>query len=84
MPVFRNFAIHKFKKMDSIKFKTNLKCEGCVDKVTPSLNNLDGVKDWAVDLKSTDRVLTVTGNNIEEKAVVQALLQNGYKAEKAV
>ncbi|AHF15843.1 heavy-metal-associated domain-containing protein [Niabella soli] len=69
--------------MDIVKFKTNLKCEGCISKVTPALNSINGVKDWAVDLKDTDRILTITGSAIAEKAVVQALLQNGYKAEKA-
>ncbi|MBO9617808.1 MAG: heavy-metal-associated domain-containing protein [Niabella sp.] len=68
--------------MDIVKFKTNLKCEGCVSKVTPALNHLNGVKEWTVDLKDTDRTLTVTGDGVGEAAVIKALLQNGYKAEK--
>ncbi|HEX7756065.1 MAG TPA: cation transporter [Niabella sp.] len=68
--------------MDILQFKTNLKCEGCVSKITPALNELQGVDSWSVDLKVPERTLTVSGEALDEKAVTKALQENGYKAEK--
>ena len=33
------------------RFKTTLKCSGCVSKVTPFLNSLRDVTEWSVDLQ---------------------------------
>ena len=41
------------------RFKTTLKCSGCVSKVTPFLNSLRDVTEWSVDLQHPDKVLTV-------------------------
>ena len=42
------------------RFKTTLKCSGCVSKVTPFLSSLRDVNaDWSVDLQHPDKVLTV-------------------------
>ena len=53
------------------RFKTTLKCSGCVSKVTPFLNSLRDVTEWSVDLQHPDKVLTV------KKAFENA----GYKVE---
>ena len=65
----------------TLKFKTNIKCMGCVTTVTPALNETVGIGNWEVDLRSPDRELTV---NIEEKEtdnMIAALAQIGYQAE---
>lgn len=54
------------------RFKTTLKCSGCVSKVTPFLNSLRDVTEWSVDLQHPDKVLTVmlkTGDthSVEER-----------------
>lgn len=69
--------------METLKFKTTIKCSGCVDKVTPYLNATAGEDNWKVDIKSLDKVLTVVKeNNITEQEVVKAITEAGYKAER--
>jgi copper chaperone len=67
--------------MEQLKFKTNIKCGGCVAKVKPYLDNLKEVKSWNVDLASADRLLTVEGE-INAGLITGALAEAGYSAEK--
>ena len=46
--------------MDTIQFKTNIKCSGCIAKVTEILNATAGEDNWEVDLQSADKILTVS------------------------
>lgn len=66
--------------MEAIKFKTNIKCSGCVEKVTPFLNEALGENKWEVDYNDPAKVLTVTGEN-EKAKVIEAVEKAGYKAE---
>ena len=63
-------------------FKTNIKCNGCIQKVKPYLDDLKGIKSWEVDLTSQDRILSVEGDGIEPAGVISALKQAGYQAER--
>lgn len=63
------------------KFKTTLKCSGCVAKVTPLLNSLKDVVEWSVDLKDPDRVLTVSLKTGDTHSVKKAIEGAGYKVE---
>lgn len=68
--------------METLKFKTNIKCGGCIATVTPFLNKLETIENWEVDTTSPDKILTIKGiHNLDSKAVVQALENAGYKAE---
>jgi len=67
--------------METIKFKTNIKCTGCLSQVGPALNNTAGENNWQVDLTSIDKTLTVTGN-IREDEIIVAVKNAGYTAEK--
>jgi len=67
--------------MKSLKFKTTLKCDGCLSKVTPSLNKLVGEGNWNVDLQNTPKILTVT-TEVSEKEIEKAFQENGFQAEK--
>ncbi|KQS24754.1 heavy-metal-associated domain-containing protein [Dyadobacter sp. Leaf189] len=66
--------------METIKFKTNIKCGGCVATVTPFLNADKEVANWAVDLEDPQRILKVeTSHSAEE---IEELIKNaGYVAE---
>ncbi|MCS3796847.1 heavy-metal-associated domain-containing protein [Niastella sp. OAS944] len=69
--------------METIKFKTTIKCSGCIATVTPGLNETVGANNWQVDLQSPDKVLTVNTNGTnKEKDVIKKLEEAGYKAEK--
>lgn len=62
-------------------FKTNIKCDGCIAKVTPALNEVAGEGHWQVDLKDPLRPLTITGD-VSEKEIVDRLSKVGYRAER--
>lgn len=66
--------------MEAIKFKTTIKCSGCVAKVTPFLNEAVGEDNWEVDYNNPSKVLTVVGEKDKNK-VIQAVEKAGYKAE---
>lgn len=66
--------------METTKFKTTIKCSGCVAKVTPFLNEVLGEDNWEVDYNNPSKVLTVVGEKNTAK-VIQAVEKAGYKAE---
>lgn len=67
--------------MNTLKFKTNIKCNNCVAKVSPYLNESGIISEWNVDLENPDRILTVTGNGITAEYIKETLLKAGYKAD---
>ena len=66
--------------MEKIKFKTTIKCSGCVAKVTPFLNETLGEDNWEVDYNNPSKILTVVGENDKSK-VINAVERAGYRAE---
>lgn len=67
--------------MEKIKFKTNIKCAGCIEKVTPGLNETAGAGHWEVDISKPEKILTVD-SNVDEIRMKEALQKVGYKAER--
>ncbi len=45
--------------MTIMKFKTNVKCQGCVDRIAEIFTKNKEISSWEVDLTSDDKVLTV-------------------------
>lgn len=69
--------------METLQFKTTIKCSGCIEKVTPYLNETVGENNWEVDLQNPQKVLTIPNSEqINSSEVVEALAKAGYKAEK--
>ena len=68
--------------MEAIKFKTDIKCSGCLEKVTPHLNQAAGEDNWKVDIQNPQKILTVVGETNEAK-IKEAVQKAGFKAEKA-
>lgn len=67
--------------METVQFKTNIKCSGCIAAVTPVLNELAGEDNWEVDLLSPDKVLTVSTDKADQQQIKKAIEEKGYKAE---
>ena len=67
--------------MKTVKFKTNIKCSACVEKVTSYLNETIGENQWKVDLTDPSRVLTAD-HEIDQSKVNEALTKVGYKVER--
>lgn len=68
--------------METLKFKTNIKCGGCVATVTPHLNAMSGLEQWSVDTEVADKVLTVTGDaeNLQQETE-ETLKKAGFHGE---
>lgn len=68
--------------METIKFKTNLKCNGCISAITPAMNSIKGIIRWNVDLTTPDRLLIVECEDDVSADVLAAINKAGYKIEK--
>lgn len=65
----------------TLKFKTNINCSGCVEKVTPFLNDANGICHWDVDTANKDKILSVHSKGITEEEVIQKVQDAGFKIE---
>jgi copper chaperone len=68
--------------MKSLKYKTNINCGGCVNTVTPYLNNIKGVSNWRVATDTKDKILVVEGDDIESQQIEQAVRDAGFMIER--
>ncbi len=67
--------------METLKLKTNINCSGCVAKVTPSLNEVIGEKNWHVDTQNPKKVLTISGTQVSKNEVIRAIEKAGFKVQ---
>jgi len=67
--------------METLQFKTNIKCSGCIAQVTPALNKTVGENNWKVDIENPDKILTVSVAISIKDEVRQAIEKAGFKAE---
>lgn len=66
--------------MKSYKFKTNINCNGCINTVTPYLNQLEPAE-WKVDIKDKRKILEVHSDQITEKDIIDKVKEAGYEIE---
>ena len=66
--------------MKTSKFKTTIKCSGCIEKATPFLDEALGQSNWEVDTSNPSKVLTVLGDK-DPDTVVKVVEKAGFKAE---
>jgi copper chaperone CopZ len=67
--------------MELIRFKTTLKCNGCIAAVKPSLDAIDGLVKWEINLSTPDRILTTQVISADvNKKIVNAFKAAGYEA----
>ena len=67
--------------METLQFRTNINCGGCIAKVAPFMNeSKDIIRSWKVDTTTPDRILTVESDGSAEdvKAIVE---KAGFKAD---
>jgi len=71
--------------MQTLKFKTSLKCNGCVNAIKPSIDTIKEIKSWRVFLDVQDKTLEVDFENSSESeminAVKDAVRNTGYTIE---
>jgi len=70
--------------MKTLKFKSSLKCNGCVNAIKPGMEAIDDIKSWRVFLDVADKIIEVETDGDEEKItneVENAVTKAGYKIE---
>ena len=63
--------------METLKFKTNLRCGGCIANIKPELEKLEGLGEWKVDLSVPERLLEVEATPDKAASIVQAVKKAG-------
>jgi copper chaperone len=64
--------------METLRFKTSLKCGGCIKAITPGLESLTTIEKWSVDLESPDKVLKVEASDDVSEQVIDSVKKAGY------
>jgi len=65
----------------SLQFKTNINCGGCIAAVKPHLDNAEGICHWEVDTTNKDKVLTVKSDGIAQPEIIDIVKKAGFKIE---
>lgn len=68
--------------MENLTFKTNINCNGCLSKVSPQLNDVNGIEEWSVDLDNSEKTLTVNSSSASEEDILNAVKKVGFKIER--
>lgn len=67
--------------MNTLKFKTNVNCGGCIATVTPHLNQIKGIGKWSVDTSTPSKILTIEAEDMNPEVIIETLKEAGYKAD---
>ena len=65
--------------MGTFRFKTSLKCGGCIRAITPGLESLNVIEKWSVDLENPDKVLEVVASEDISESVIASVKKAGYE-----
>lgn len=68
--------------MNTIKFKTNINCAGCLAKVSPFLNAEQNIDKWEVDTSIPEKILTVEADEINADCVISVVKSAGFNIER--
>ncbi len=67
--------------METLKFKTNINCANCIERVTPFLDKKVGKGFWNVDIEDADKILTVKSDELTGEDIVKVIKRTGFNAE---
>ena len=59
--------------MTTLKFKSNIKCAGCLEKVSPVLNAEPMLETWEVDIYTPEKILTINTYEANTEKVIDAI-----------
>lgn len=68
--------------METIKFKTNINCSGCVMKVESFLNAEKAIKKWEVNTNDPQKILSTEIELSDIETVIKAVKKAGYAIER--
>lgn len=71
--------------MQTLRFKTSLKCNGCVNAIKPGIEAIKEIKSWRVFLDVQDKTLEVEFDDSPKDEILtkvkNAVTKAGYKIE---
>ena len=67
--------------MKVLTFTSNIACNGCVSKVKPFLDELEGLVKWQVDIEHPQKILTVESDELSAEQIQEAVAKAGYRLE---
>jgi len=72
--------------MKTLKFKSSLKCNGCVNAIKPFMDSVQEISSWSVNLESSDKIIEAVIDNqdivaLEEK-IIKEITKIGYSIER--
>lgn len=68
--------------MKKIHFKTNINCSSCIQKVTPILDEIKGIKNWSVDTDDAQKILTVETDSTTAEEIITGIQDIGFDITK--
>ncbi|MGM0647246.1 MAG: heavy-metal-associated domain-containing protein [Bacteroidota bacterium] len=67
--------------MQLFRFKTNFKCQGCINAVHPYLEKINGIQKWEVIDKKDYKELKVEADvGTSKQDIIDAVQKAGYEA----
>ena len=66
--------------MSTLKFKTNIKCTGCLSKIGPTLDKVKGIDKWKVNLNDENKMLIIETEELNANEVIHIVEGTGFKA----
>lgn len=67
--------------MEVIKFKTNVENEQALARVAPYLDREESISRWKLDTSSTEKLLSISGTDLDPQRIENVVKQAGFKAE---
>ena len=71
--------------MKRLRFKSGLKCNGCINAIKPGIGIIDDIKVWRVFLDVEDKIIEVETDGDEEtiaNSVQEVVTKAGYTIER--
>ena len=66
--------------MSTLKFKTNIKCTGCLSKISPTLDEVKEIDKWKVNLNDENKMLIIKTEELNASEVINIVEGAGFKA----
>jgi copper chaperone CopZ len=64
--------------METKHYQTTINCPKCIKAVSAFIEEVPNIDHWEVDIANPNKMLTVTGENIDWHLLQEAVLDAGY------
>jgi len=72
--------------MKTLRFKSNLKCDGCVNAIKPFMDSIPEINSWSIDLNNSKKIIEVhtleESDYILSEKISKGIAKIGYTTEK--